>query len=257
MNEAFQPYNYEVSNGSSLTSARRFVPVIAGTAIALFGLSQRSKSGLALAAAGGALAYVGARGKQQHEPLIAEGSVLINCAREEAYKRYRRFEELPTFMNHLESVEKIGDKQYRWTAVGPMGLRISWNTEIVDEREGEFVAWRSLPGSDLAVEGSVRFETAPGDRGTILAAVTRYDPPAGKLGRSIAKLFGKDPKFLMQQDLRRFRAVLETGEIPTTAGQTHGSRSRVLAAVRLANPDRPTKRDAQMSEIHNENRRLA
>jgi uncharacterized membrane protein len=257
MNEAFQPYNYELSNGSSLTSARRLAPVFAGTALAVFGLSRRSKTGLALAAAGGALAYAGSRANQRHEPLIAEGSVLINCAREEAYRRYHRFEDLPMFMNHIESVEKIGDGQYRWTAVGPMGLRISWNTEIVDEREGEFIAWQSLPGSDLAVEGSVRFETAPGERGTILAAITRYEQPAGKLARSIAKIFGKDPKFLMQQDLRRFRAMLETGEIPTTAGQTHGPRSRVMAAVRLANPDRPTKRDAQMSEIHNENRRLA
>lgn len=257
MNEGFQRPNSDISNSSSLTSARRVAPVIAGTAIALFGLSRRSKSGVALAVAGGALAYAGARGNQQEEPLIAGGSVLINCSREEAYNRYRRFEDLPTFMNHLESVEKIGDKQYRWTAVGPMGLRITWSSEIVDEREGEYIAWRSLPGSDLTMEGSVRFETAPGHRGTVVAAITRYDQPVGKLGRTLAKLFGKGPKFLMQQDLRRFKAILEAGELPTTVGQTHGPRSRLTEAAQLANPDRPKKRDAQKSEILKENRRLA
>src|ERR1700720_1784670 len=125
MNEAFQPYNYEVSNGSSLTLAGRFVPVIAGTAIALFGLSRKSKSGLALAAAGGALAYIGARNQGERE-LVAHGSVLLNASPMKAYLLYRNFEDLPIFMRHLETVTKLGDKRYRWIALGPFGTEISW-----------------------------------------------------------------------------------------------------------------------------------
>jgi uncharacterized membrane protein len=208
-------------------------------------------------AAGAALAYLGASTKEQETETVARGSVLLNCSPEEAYGRYRNFEEFPSFMRHLESVTRIGDRQYRWIARGPLDIPIQWDAEITDEQTGQFIAWHSLPRSPIMLEGSVRFETAPANRGTFLTAVTRIQPPAGNLGRAVARLFGKDPSFLMQQDLRRFKALIETGEIPTTDGQTSGRRSAVDEALRTVNPDRPKRREPATSETFNKNWRTA
>ncbi len=246
------------SNILSNPSWRRSAPLIAGAALTVIGLTRRSKPGLALAAAGGALAFAGWRANMsEQEEFIARASVLLNCPPEEAFRRYRNLEDLPKFMFHLKSVTKIGERQYRWIALGPVGIPIQWDAEIVDERENEFISWRSLPDSGLTAAGSVRFEKAANGRGTTLTAITHFDHPAGKLGYAISKLFGKDPNFLMQQDLRRFKALIEAGEIPTTEGQTHGPRSLKAAAATLANPDRPLARGVQMSEILKEQRRTA
>ena len=250
--------NTNLSSVESHPAWRQSAPWIAGAAMAAFGLSRRSKSGLALAAAGGALAYAGWRANTSGpDQFLARGSVLLNCSPQEAYRRYRKFEDLPQFMFHLKSVEKTGERQYRWIALGPVGIPIQWDAEIVDERENEFISWRSLPGSELTAAGSVRFEKAPSGRGTILTAITHFDHPTGKLGYAVTKLFGKDPNFLMQQDLRRFKALLEAGEIPTTEGQPHGPRSLKAAALKLADRDRPLARSAPMSEILKQQRRTA
>ena len=254
MSETVQPNNYDLTPCFPKAAGRRVGPLIAGTSMALIGLSRRSRSGLALALAGGALAYFGSRQNDSEEDFIAYGSVLLNCSPQEAYTLYRNLEDLPLYMHHLESVTKTGERQYRWVAIGPMGAKIQWDAEIVHDREGEFISWRSLPGSDLAVEGAVRFQTAPDNRGTILSALILLDPPAGKIKRAVAKLF---TNFVMQQDLRRFKALIETGEIPTIDGQTHGPRSRMAAVLRAADPDRPVKGDAEISEIFSAKRRIA
>ena len=250
--------NRNFSTTAANLSWRQSTPLIAGAALAVFGLSRRSTPGFLLAAAGGTLAYAGWRTNfPQPGESLARGSVLINCATEEAYGRYRKLEDLPTFMYHLKSVTKTGEGRYHWVALGPMGIPIEWDAEIVDEREAEFLSWRSLPGSQLTAAGSVRFEKAPAGRGTIITAITHFDHPAGNLGFAIAKLFGKDPSFLIQQDLRRFKALIETGEIPTTEGQTHGPRSVKGVAAKLADPDRPLARGPQTTEILHEQRRTA
>ncbi|MGC2368728.1 MAG: SRPBCC family protein [Candidatus Sulfotelmatobacter sp.] len=257
MNERVQPHNHKFPNASPQSAARRFAPLIAGSTIAAYGLSRRSKAGIALAAAGGALAYLGSRKDGLSNDFMAHGDVLINCSPEEAYRLYRDFEEMPMFSRHLESVTKIGDRQYRWTALGPMETPLAWDVEIVDDRPGEVISWRSLPGSNLTVEGTVRFRVATGKRGTVVEVVTNYHNPAGKFGRAATKLLGRYPSFIMQQDLRRFKALIETGEIPTIEGQSHGPRSRATAALRMANPDRPIRRDSQMKEVFNQIRRTA
>lgn len=257
MNEKIRPHNnYKRTTGASTSRARQVVPIIAGAAIGAFGLSRKAKSGLALAAAGGALAYMGARNQGERE-LVAHGSVLLNSSPMKAYLLYRNFEDLPLFMRHLETVTKLGDKRYRWIALGPLGMEIKWDLEIVDEREGDFIAWRTLPNSEFSAEGSIRFQEAPGKRGTILNATFQYDAPAGRLGASLIKVLGKNAGFKMQQDLRRFKALVETGEIPTIDGQSHGPRSALTAALRVANPDEPIRRDARMSEVFNAKRRTA
>src|SRR6267154_1156098 len=254
MNQTVQARNYDSAPCASKTTERRIGPIIAGTSMALLGLSRRSKSGLALALAGGALAYFGSRRNASDEEVLAHGSVLLNCSPQEAYALYRNFEELPLIMQHLKSVTKIGEGRYRWIALGPMGTPIRWDAEIVHDREGELLSWPSLPGSDVDVESAVRLQAAPGNRGTLLSAMTRMDPPAGKLERIAAKLLNN---FIMQQDLRRFKALIETGEIPTTEGQSHGPRSRLIAALRVADPTKPPKGDSEMSEVFSAKRRIA
>jgi hypothetical protein len=103
----------------------------------------------------------------------------------------------------------------------------------------------------------VRFQAATGNRGTLVETEMRYVPPAGALGRAVSKAFGKDPKFLVQQDLRRFKALVETGEIPTIEGQTHGPRSATAAVARWANPDQPIRRESKSREVFNAMRRIA
>jgi uncharacterized membrane protein len=239
MNEGIKFYEDRSADGSK-QMWKQSAPLIAGSALAVFGISRRSNAGLALAAAGGVIAYFGSR-----------------AASSDAYQRYRNLEDLPKFMHHLKSVTKIGEGQYRWVALGPMGTPIQWDAEIIEDREGEFISWRSLPGSELTAAGAVRFQTAPNGRGTMITATTHFDHPAGKLGVAVAKLFGKDPSFLMQQDLRRFKALIEAGEIPTIAGQTHGPRSAKGTMLEAMDPDRSQKRNAPVSEIFEQQRRTA
>ncbi len=238
-------------------SARKWVPIAAGGALALIGLSRKSAFGFTLAAAGGALAYYGSRSGETQTESVARGSVLLNCTPEEAYSRYRNFEDLPTFMKHLQSVTKIGERQYRWVARGPFEIAIQWDAEVFDEKVGESISWHSTPDSAITMEGSVRFAASPANRGTELTSVTRFDHPASDLAQTFAKLLGKDPSFLMQQDLRRFKALIETGEIPTTEGQSHGPRSAMDKAFEALDPDSSKRRESRMSETLNENWRTA
>jgi hypothetical protein len=107
------------------------------------------------------------------------------------------------------------------------------------------------------VDGFVEFEPAPGNRGTLVIARIRYHPPAGAMGHAVAKMLGKDPNFLMRQDLRRLKALMEAGEIPTTVGQTHGPRSATVAAARLLDPDRPFRGDVEINEVFSQLRRVS
>lgn len=220
-------------------AAQRWGTVIGGSALAVYGLTRRSPWGVAMAATGGALAYLGARSKQMREEAVAHGSVLLNCSTEEAYRFWRNFENLPRFMRHIDSVRTIGEGRSEWVALGPMGTRIGWKAEISSERENQFIAWKSLPGSDVNVEGSVEFQPARGNRGTMVTAIMRFRSPSAAFGTAAAKLLGKDPEFLMRQDLRRFKALIETGELPTIDGQSHGPRTAMAAMARMASPDQP------------------
>lgn len=242
---------------SQLETMQRWGALLAGGTLAVIGLSRRSKGGLVLAGAGGALAYAGAKTTRTSLYPVAASSITVNVSPQEAYRMWRNFEELPLFMRHLESVTVLGDRCSKWVAIGPMGTRIQWTAEIVADREGELIAWRSLPGSDITVNGSVQFRPAVGNRGSVINAVVQYQLPAGSVGRAFLKILSKDPRFLMEQDLRRFKALIETGEIPTTEGQTHGRRSMVAAAARLADPDAPLPRNSNIVEVLQAKRRAS
>jgi uncharacterized membrane protein len=220
-----------------------------GSALAVIGLTRRSPVGWAMAAAGGALAYAGVRssnGNQQSQRGPQLGSnILVNASREEAFRLWRDLEQAPRYMNFIDSVEKIDERRSRWTATGPGGAKLQWTSEITDERPGEYIAWRSLPGSDLNVQGRVEFTSAPGDRGSVVTSRMQYALANRALRKAASGFLGGQANFLLRQDMRRFKALLETGEIPTTYGQTHGPRSSADRAAKAFNPNRAQRRQAQ------------
>jgi uncharacterized membrane protein len=240
-----------------METAFRWSALITGGALALLGLSRRSRSGVAIAAAGGLLSYAGAKAGVRQRELIARSSILLNCTPEEAYQFWSKFENLPLFMRHLESVTLMGETRSRWIAIGPLGKRVSWDAEIAFDRKDDVIAWRSLPDSEIYVDGIVKFRNAPANRGTIITVVVVYQPPAGAIGNALSKLLGKDPSFMMRQDLRRLKALIETGEIPTVEGQSHGPRSGMAAAARIINPDDPIKGDSKLTEVLGARRRAS
>lgn len=249
MNESerqFSRTNTRVSNRSS--SIPRWGALLGGGTLALLGLTRRSKSGIAMAAAGGLLAYAGTRTNGATQPASAYTGVILNTSPEEAYRFWRDFESMPRFMPHLESVNKIGDRTYRFIARGPLGGKIRWDAEIVADRPNESIAWRSLPGSDVEVDGSVEFRRASGDRGTLVRARVEYTSAHGGVA-SVFRFLNKSAGFVLRQNLRRAKALIETGEIPTTDGQTHGPRSTVTGVLRAADPSKPPRGEYRFREL--------
>ncbi|HEV7377021.1 MAG TPA: SRPBCC family protein [Pyrinomonadaceae bacterium] len=145
-------------------------------------------------------------------------SIIINSTPEELYQFWRDFENLPRFMQHLQSVEETGDGRSHWVTKGPADSRVEWDAEVTEDRENELIAWRSLEGSDVYNTGSVRFEEATGGRGTVVHVEIDYAPPGGVIGKAIAKLFGEDPKQQIYDDLRCLKQVIETGEVIISDG---------------------------------------
>jgi len=129
-------------------------------------------------------------------------------------------------MRHLESVEDLGGGRSRWVAAGPAGMRVEWEAEIINDVPNETIAWRSVEGSQIDNAGAVRFQPAPGDRGTEIRVTLEYNPPFGKPGALIAKLFGEEPQVQIDEDLRRFKQLIEAGEFPTIEGQPTGKSPR-------------------------------
>ncbi|MFL6675899.1 MAG: SRPBCC family protein [Massilia sp.] len=152
-------------------------------------------------------------------------SIMINCAPEECYRSWRNFENFPSFMQHIESVQALDQGRTHWRATAPGGSRAEWDAEITEDQPNQLIGWRALPGSQVENSGTVRFAPAPGGKGTVLAVDMEYKPPAGAAGTLVAKLFGEEPAQQVRGDLRRFKQLLETGEIPTTRGQSHGERT--------------------------------
>ncbi len=138
-----------------------------------------------------------------------EQSVIIDRTPEELYVYWRDFENLPQFMRHLESVTVTGPGRSHWVAKGPAGTSIEWDAEVHNEVEHELIAWRSLPGSEVNNAGSVHFRPIAGGTRTLVRVVLSYEPPAGRLGAAVARLFGEEPSQQVREDLRRFKQVME------------------------------------------------
>jgi uncharacterized membrane protein len=152
-------------------------------------------------------ALSGDRGVRIHE------SIRLELPRDEVYRFWRRLENLPRFMSHLASVAENPDGRSHWVAVGPADYRVEWDAEIINEIPNQTLAWRSLPGSDVVSAGSVNFDSVRGGRSTQLSVNLQYAPPAGRAGDLVARLFGRAPVQIIREDLRRFKQLLEAGEI--------------------------------------------
>ena len=135
--------------------------------------------------------------------------VTVNREIDEVYQFWRDFENFPNFMHHIESVTVDGSRSH-WVAKEPAGQKAEWDAEITEDRPGKIIAWRTVADSDVEHEGSVEFAHAPGDRGTEVRVTMTYEPP-GVAG--ISKLFGADPDRQIRDDIKRFKQIIETGEI--------------------------------------------
>ena len=225
-----------IDNYNNISNPERWLSVVAGTALAAYGLTRRSIPGLILAGVGGALAWRGATGhcmvydalgfstadqanddRQVSVPygrgFRVEKSVTVNASPEDLYRFWQNFENLPRFMSHLESVKVFDDKRSHWVAKGPAGTDAEWDAEIINEIPNELIGWRSVEGSKVRNAGSVHFVRAAGNRGTEVKVVLRYDPPAGIVGAAFARIFGEDPAHQVQEDLQAFKQLIESGEI--------------------------------------------
>ncbi len=175
------------------------------------------------------------------EPTMrARTAITINRPVDDVYRYWRDFKNLPGFMAHLESVEVTGDRQSHWVADAPAGRSVQWDAEITDDTPGERIAWRSLDGADVDNSGSVEFAPAPRGQGTEVTVEIEYEPPGGKLGAAVAKLFGEEPLQQVKDDLRRCKQVLETGEVLRSDGSPDGTKSVRQLEQRPAQPVAPT-----------------
>lgn len=219
-----------------------WLPVVGGGLLAGMGLGRGRDDGLLLTILGGGLVYWGLSrgvaslpsvGRRSSAPdgersIRVENVITINRSPAEVYAEWRDVESLPAIMSHLESVTRTDDGLTHWVAKAPFGRTVEWDAEIINDDAGHVISWRSVEGSGVPNVGAVHFQQAPADRGTELRVRIEYNPPAGAIGATVAKLFGEDPGQQVAGDLRRFKAFMETGEYPTTEGQPRGGHQQSI-----------------------------
>lgn len=232
----FTPYHLqepEVNVGET----ERLASLLVGGALALYGMSRGTVCGLATALGGGMLVYRGLSGHcmgyealgistadKPESPAASvpagagvkvEKAITIHCPPAELYRYWRDFANLPRFMKHLQSVTTIDPNRSHWIAAGPLRLVVEWDAEVINEKENELIAWRSLPGSEVDTAGSVHFIAGAGHRSTEVKVTLKYNPPAGKAGAAIARWFSEAPEQQIEEDLQRFKQLMEAGEKAT------------------------------------------
>lgn len=229
----------------NISQAERIVSAIGGGILAAAGIKKRSAAGIALAVVGGDLLRRGITGHSYAYEAMGvrtagpgqgwettsvpyelgvrvDKSITIARPPQEVYAFWRKLSNLPRFMKNVESVTETDDQHSHWVVKAPAGRKVEWHAIVHNEVPGEMIAWRSMPGADVDNAGSVWFREAPAGRGTEVKVELQYNPPAGALGAVFASLWGKEPGQQIQEDLHRLKAMLEAGEIPTTAGQPAG-----------------------------------
>ena len=223
--------------------AERWASTIGGTLLVAQGLRRGTFGGLALALIGGGLVYRGITGNCQaykalnidtsdkhrsvadehvHSGRLIKHTVTVDRPAGDLYSFWRDVHNAPKYQLNIESVEKKDEKHSRWVSSGPLGKKFAWDSEIINDEPGRLIAWKSLPGGDVNLAGSVRFDQLPGDRGTVVTLELNYEPPAGLLGVAVARILGQDPDKIVREDLRRFKMLMEAGEIATIQGQPTG-----------------------------------
>ena len=147
---------------------------------------------------------------------VAARAVTINRPVAEVYSYWRDLTNLPSFMDNVVSITVDGEKGSHWVVKAPGGKTVEWDARITEERPNELLAWTSEEGADVPNSGRVEFRDA-GARGTVVTATIAYDPPGGVVGKLIAKMFQREPAIQARRDLRRFKQLMETGEIATSS----------------------------------------
>jgi uncharacterized membrane protein len=249
----------------NVNGVERLVSLAAGGALATYALRRKDWTALGLGVLGGALIERGVSGHcavygtlgltsaadddggrrprhdesgltRQHgatatvdakKAIKIERAFTINGrSPQDLYAYWRKLENLPRIFGHLERVTERDARRSHWEAKAPLGTTVAWDAEIINDVPGEIIAWRSLPGSQIPNAGAVNFREAPGGRGTEIKVSLEYEPPAGKLGAMVARLFGEEPAIQVREDLRRFKALQEAGEIPVSENPGQGPRAK-------------------------------
>jgi uncharacterized membrane protein len=220
-----------VQSWHNISEVERWTSMAAGTALALYGLSRRNPRGWMLTAFGGLLLRRGMRGHCDVYDALGvstarrdsdtrrylggsrgvnvEERVTINRRPSEVYGFWRNLENLPRFMQHLESVERITETLSRWKARGPAAATLEWNAEIINEIPNKLLAWRSIEGSEVITAGSVHFDEAGRGR-TRVRVRLQYSPPGGKTADAVARWLGSDAATEIREDLQHFKQMLES-----------------------------------------------
>lgn len=221
-------------DGINVGKTERVISGLAAAAIAVVGLRRKRLRPILLPLAGTLLSRavtgrsavnraIGRNSARRVSPVASvrrgegikvEKSVTVDRPVREVYRFWRNFENLPRFMEHLESVTVIDETRSHWIAKAPAGSKVEWDAAIHNEIENQLIAWRSLPGSDVSNAGSVHFTPVGDGSRTEVRVVLSYDPPAGKLGAAVAKLLGEEPSKQVEDDLRRLKQVMEGAEVP-------------------------------------------
>jgi uncharacterized membrane protein len=206
-----------VTTSRTAGQIQRWLPVFAAGALAAYALQRGLRRRRPVKGTG----FIADRDSDTRQKLggargvHVEHSVLIHKRAAQLFRYWRNLENLPKFMQHLESVAVREEGISHWVAKGPAGTKVEWDARIINEVEDKLIAWQSLKGSDVSTAGSVTFDETDGN--TVLHVHMQYSPPGGKLGAAIAYAFGEEPTIQVQEDLRRFKWLMETGAIPTTS----------------------------------------
>ncbi|MBA3444683.1 MAG: SRPBCC family protein [Gemmatimonadales bacterium] len=233
-NERWENLRRHKDKGDALGTTERVISGVAGVALMMLTLRTKRLRPFLFPVATGliAKAFTGRPAKQKSgsrtgrgdgsspvasvgrgQGIKVEESVTINRPVLEVYRFWRNFENLPRFMDHLESVTVIDETRSHWVAKGPVGTRVEWDAVIHNEVDDELIAWRSLPGSEVKNAGSVHFTPTVDGTGTDVRVVLSYEPPAGKLGAAVARLLGEEPTKQVADDLRRLKQVMDSGDV--------------------------------------------
>ena len=228
----------------NVTQPERIGSVAAGAGLVVYGASRKSFTGLLIALVGGALIRRGATGhcsvyqklgvnsRQLNTESGVRGdrgikvvkTITVSRPPEEVYRYWRNLENLPRFMNHVESVRELDSNRSAWVVKGPLGHNVEWTAHIITDRENEMLSWESLPGAEVQNAGSVWFQPAGDGSSTELKVSLQYLPPAGVIGATVAKFFGEAPEQQLEDDLGRFKKLIEAGQAEAVAaGSANGA----------------------------------
>lgn len=221
----------DFESGASLGDVENWLAIGSGAFLLVAGASRRSAAGAVMSLCALPLLYRGVTGRwpaglndymqpNRLKDALGDGrirvreSIRLERPLADVFRYWRQLENLPRFMGHLRNVSETGNGHSHWVAAGPAGLSVEWDARIVNEVPDKVIAWQSLPDSDVVTAGSVNFEAIRGGRETQVDVNLQYAPPAGRPGEALAAMFGRAPSQTVREDLRRFKQLIEAGEVP-------------------------------------------